>query len=188
MSIKSQRILITTAVVLLVFALAAGAFLLFGGAKNGQDTKTGSQYVHPPVEKFYNDDGTLNREVYYDRDEYMGQTDYFSEGAMDYVMYYDKDGNMTKSEVYEKYAGDKILSHKVTENGKVVLLEEYTYDINTELLTKYTKKAYDENGKEFAEKLYYAEDGETVTEKVTFEDGEEISRETYDENNPYKEN
>lgn len=187
MSTKMQKLLIAAATVLLVLAAASLVLLMtnpFSKDETGKDSPADT--VHEPEEYFYNEDGTLNRIVYYENDEYNGQKDFYSEGKKDYVIYYDKNGENCANELTVKNDAGKTVSYKKSENGKTLVLEEYDYADDSVTLKKYTKKTYDENGAESAEKLYYADDGITVTERVTFLDGEELTRETFDSAHPYE--
>lgn len=182
MSIKTQKILIITAVLLLVFALGAVALLILDPFKD--DAPAASDEIRE--ETVYNEDGSVKRVVYYKGDEYYGQKDYYSEGNTDYIIYFDKDENNYSDEVFEKNSSGSVISHKKTENTKTVLLEEYSYADDGVTLKKYTSKSYDENDNETALKLYYADDGETVTERVTFLNGKELTRTEYTADEPYK--
>ena len=183
MSSKTQKILIITAVVLIVLAAVGVAFLLIPPEKGeGAPADT----VHPAEETVYNEDGTVNRVVYYENDVYQGQKDFYTDGQTDYVTYYGADSQPCGLEKTVRNAANKIASYTKKEGDKTVAEDEYIYQEDAETLKKVTKKCYSADGKESAEKLYYAEDGVTVTERFTYIDGVEQTHETFDEKNPYK--
>ena len=181
MSRKTQTLLIITAIVLIAAAAAAILFFVidpFSGK--------GKERLHQPEETYYNEDGTVNRIMYYnDKDEYQGQTDFYTDGLTDYVMFYGADGEPTGSEVTKKNVAGKIASFTRRDGTRLVEEDEYVYADDFETLKKVTKKSYDAEGKETAEKLFYAEDGVTVTERFTYFEGEETSHETFTAENPY---
>ena len=118
MSTKTQKILIVTAIVLIVLAAAAIIFTLIPPAESGEGS---ADTVHPAEETVYNEDGTVNRVVYYENDVYQGQTDYYTDGLTDYVMHYGADSELCGEEKTVKNAANKIASYKKTENGKTVI-------------------------------------------------------------------
>lgn len=180
MSRKAQNILIITAIVLLVAAAAAVVLLIV----NPFETK---KYEHEPEEYVYNEDGTLCSIKYYEKDEYKGQKDFFTDGNKDYVMYYDAvNPDPYATEYTENNPQGKPLMHNQRDKDqKIVLLDEYDYQDDGVTLKKHTQKTYDENDVESAVKFFFAEDGVTVTEKFTYLDGKEQTHETFDEAHPY---
>ena len=179
MNTKTQKILIITAIVLIVLAVGAVIFIFAAPDKP-------SAPVHPAEETFYNDDGTVNRIMYYDNDVYQGQTDFYSDGNTDYVMFYGADTALLGSEATKKNAMGKIESFKKHEGDNLVEDDLYTYQDDCETLIQVVKKHYDKDGNLTAEKLVYAEDGTTVTDLYTYVGNKEKTHETFDKDNPYK--
>ena len=183
MTLKNQKILIITASVILVLALAATAVLVMaecGVFDKEEKTEGGDGVVHEPEEIVYDDDGNIKSRIYYENNQYSGRTDYYSKDKTDYEMTYDRDGNEIASRKTEHNAMGSVTLDQKRENGEITEIKEYTYYENMTTVKKIVTKTYDEGSNETAEKLYYSESG-SVTRRSEFYNGELTGEVYYDE-------
>lgn len=180
MTLKSQKILIIAASVILVLAIAATAVLVMlelgvFEEKNSPGATEGT--VHQPEEIIYDENGNIRSRIFYENNEYNGRIDYYSKDKTDYEMTYDRDGNEIASRKTEHNAVGSMTFDQKRINGDIVEIKEYTYYEDMTTVKKIVTKTYDEGSNETAEKLYYSESG-SVTRRSEFYNGE-LTRDVY---------
>lgn len=190
---KSEKILVSVAIVLIVLALVGIGIVIAMNA--GEDERipdsetTAAEIQHEPEEYTYNSDGSIKSITYYDNNNYNGQVQYYTDDkGTKYSMTYNSKDEEIASTMTEINSLGAVTHYREREMGEITLDITYDYADDFETLTKQTAKTYNENGDEAAVKLYYAEDGATVIKKVEFLNGEEISEEIFDENHVFEEN
>ncbi len=144
------------------------------------DAPTETTVIHDSVEYFYDDDGNIKSERYYDNNVYMGKRDYFRTETAEYITVFDKDGNEVGSSVTEFNIVGSI--SKITTYQFHLLSETVEYDYYDDLRSpeKKTVKTYVGNDI-YAEKTYFAENGKK-TRYCTFLNDTTLEDNYYDEN------
>lgn len=187
MSSKTQKILIITAVLLLVLAMVGiVAVILMDRAPGSEDSTSGdtteAAVIHEPEEYVYDEDGKLSCIKYYKDNVYDGQKDFFVDNktGTEYTMLYDAENNEIESEKTERNTVGSVKFYQKRVLGVVVQTVEYDYYDNMKTLKKRTTKDFDSDGNENAEKLYYYENGK-VSRRCEYLNGELERQEFYDE-------
>ena len=189
MNKASKITLLTVSAVLIVGGIGAAIYAIATESDKGKTPQTESTettILHDDVEIFYNDDGNVKSERYYEDNKFIGQRDYhYTDNAM-YTMEFDKNGKEVGTSVTEFNAAGSI--SKVTSYKFRVLSEEIEYDYYSDLRTpeKKTAKTYVGNDI-YTEKTYFAESGKK-TRQCTFLNDDMIEEYYFDENGNVIEN
>lgn len=189
MNKASKITLLTVSALLIAGGIGAAIYAIATEShkdKAPQTESTETTILHDDVEIFYNDDGNVKSERYYDNNVFIGQRDYHYTDTAMYTMEFDKDGKEVGTSVTEFNAVGSI--SKVTSYKFRLLSEEIEYDYYSDLRTPEKKTAKTFVGNDvYVEKTYFSEDGKK-TRQCTFLNDDMIEEYYFDENGNVIEN
>lgn len=197
---RSIKIMIISAVVLIVLALCCAAFLVLdsfgvfdgidlskiGSSKNEETTaqesteaQTNETQLHDDVEAATNSDGTPDSIIYYKDNVYNGSVyyTYSGDGKTVYETYFDADDKIIESIVYTVNNDGNLIYQSHTDSEKTYLVIEYTYEDGADTYWKKTTTDTSGDVEKVTKEIYV---NELMTEKEEYEDGVLVSHMLYE--------